>query len=668
MKTLFRFLGLLGFIFIFFLLGYRESNVLISSSDSVVYDVFTDVSTVDTGVAEYYKEVFPEKDHKQALITLLRVLASDHYNYQISKKHITEKVLMEYLDRIDSAKNLFYISDIERFKQYVFSHNYTIEESLNFVYQVYNLAMYRSIEKYLYFLSEAGNDFAGIEFDKDEVLKIKRDWPENKFVQRDVWRKVLKNDYLRLYISGKNSDEIKTIIIESYKGNLKSISKTKTDEVFSVFANSIAVIYDAHSMYLSSGASQEFKTEMSLKLEGIGAVLEKDNGFIKIKELISGGPAEKSGLKRGDIIIGVSQGVDEKFINISDYTLSEAIELIRGKRGTIIRLQIKEKQGPVVVKRDAIKLEDRAAKGEIEKFGDNKVGIIKIPSFYRDFEACYKKDPDCRSLVKDVEKILKNFKKEKVSGLVLDLRNNGGGSLVEAGALTGLFIEEGALVQIRLRGGKLVRLNISPSEHRYNGPVLVLVNAYSASASEIFAAAIQDYGRGVVVGSSTYGKGTVQDFVEWDYGGLLLTIAKFYRVSGESTQCRGVIPDIDFPDIFTGKKIIEKDLPNHLLYDTVNSLIFKKYSKPDDLGILIYELMSAHKKRISNNLEFKAINESIEFWREKEGVDISLYEPVKRRIIEEREAVEKKLEKALKNDPFLKESINILIDMINYKN
>ena len=401
--------------------------------------------------------------------------------------------------------------------------------------------------------------------------------------------------------------------MKRYKGQQIRISQTRSEDIFQNYINALAQVYDPHTQYLSPENAENFDINMSLSLEGIGAVLQSDNEYTKIMRLVPAGPAQRSQqLAAADRIVGVAQADGEMF-DVIGWRLDEVVKLIRGPKGSNVRLEVIPASNPpgdmtskvVNLTREAIKLEDQAAKSRVIELNnqghDYRIGVIDLPGFYLDFKAYRQGDPDYRSTTRDVRRLLEELKAENVDGVVLDLRDNGGGSLQEATELTGLFIDQGPTVLVRNTEGDVQVLDDPESGVTYNGPMAVLVNRLSASASEIFAGAMQDYGRALIIGEPTFGKGTVQSIQPLNHGELKLTLAKFYRVSGQSTQHRGVVPDISYPSLLDSKEIGESALPHAMPWDTIPPA---RYSSSQQLKPFVQQLLIDHEARAANDPDF----------------------------------------------------------------
>jgi len=441
----------------------------------------------------------------------------------------------------------------------------------------------------------------------------------------EIWRRRIKNSVLSLKLTGDDNDEIKDNLAKRYRNQLSQILKTNDKDIFQAYLSTVAKAVDPHTAYFSPIDSENFNMGLSLSLQGIGAQLTTEDEYTKVAELIKGGPAERGNeLKAGDRIVSIGQGVDGELQDVVGMRLDDVVAQIRGEKGTVVRLNVipadavSETSAHVVsITRDTVKLEDQSAKKEVIEVsynGDNyKIGVINLPTFYFDFEAASRGEEDYKSSTRDVKALLEELKAENVDAVVVDLRNNGGGSLSEANQLVGLFIETGATVQIRysgLRNGFTRSFGDNDPEVAYDGPLAVLVNRTSASASEIFAGAIQDYQRGIVLGGQTFGKGTVQEIIPMDYGQVKLTRSKFYRISGESTQHRGVIPDIAFPDFYDAYEDIgESSLDGALPWDTVRPVEYRPYHA---IQALLPELQQRHEERAETSPDFIYLRDQIE--------------------------------------------------------
>ncbi len=529
------------------------------------------------------------------------ILDNNHYRKIRLNDSLSAVILNKYIKELDNSKTYFLASDIKSFDRYKLVIDDLIRnENVNPAYDIYNVFLKRYKERMDYVM----NYLIKQEFDYtvDEYYETDRDkepWASSAEELNDVWRKIIKSQALSLKLAGKKQSEITETLKTRYERFTKFFTQFNAEDVFSIYMNSITESYDPHTNYFSPKQSDLFKQQMTLSLEGIGAQLQSENDYTKVVKILPGGDAQKTGkVNVNDLIIGVAQGKDGEMVDVVGWRLDDVVKLIKGPKGTTVRLLILPAKtgvnGPSVevsLVRDKIKLEDQAAKKEIINYQANgkalKLGVISLPSFYMDYEAYQKGDPDFRSTTRDVKKLVGELKAEGVDGIVMDLRNNGGGSLPEAVDLTGLFIKEGPVVQVRNSVGKVEVLPDDDKEVFYSGPLVVLTNRFSASASEIFAGAIQDYQRGVVVGESTYGKGTVQTVLDLNrflnekekVGELKITFQKFYRVTGSSTQHKGVNPDINLPSAYDAEHYGESASPSALPWDVINPTSFQKTSQ-----------------------------------------------------------------------------------------
>ncbi|MDG1462783.1 MAG: carboxy terminal-processing peptidase, partial [Gammaproteobacteria bacterium] len=448
---------------------------------------------------------------------------------------------------------------------------------------------------------------------------------------KDLWRRRAKNDAVSLMLADKNWEETTEVLTKRYERLLERINEIDSDEVIENFLNTFTHTLDPHSSYMSPRNSEEYRIAMSLSYQGIGASLQIEDDYVLIVNIIPGGPAAIDGkLKANDRITAVGQGDEGEMVDVIGWDLEDVVQLIRGESGTTVRLQILgadmmpgDKETLLPLTRDKIKLEERAAQSEvieIEREGKIfEVGVISVPSFYMDFEARARGDEDYVSTTRDVQRLIDELKEQGITGLVMDLRGNGGGHLSEATALSGLFIEQGPIVQLRDTSGRIEVLEDPEPALSYGGPLVVLVDRFSASASEIFAAAIQDYGRGLVVGQQTFGKGTVQNLYDLDQytrsaadpglGQLTLTIGKYYRVNGGSTQHRGVIPDIKLPSAIDSDRIGESSRPGALPWDQIRSARYAEYGSIESS---LPNLQEAQQARVSGNADYDFLLESID--------------------------------------------------------
>ena len=588
-------------------------------------------------------ELHPEPQHKVSTTRMAGLFTRTHFKAFDLDNAFSSKIAQRYFKSLDYAKMIFVQADIDEFAQYnELFDNMLKSGDLNPVYNIYQRQLLRRFERYEYAISLLDTP---MDFTVDEEYQYDRedaDWAKSTKELNELWRKRIKYDALNLKLTGKDWPEIKTVLTKRYKNALKRITQSQSEDAYQVFMNSFARSIDPHTSYLSPRNAERFQVEMSLSLEGIGAMLQIVDDYTTIMSLVPGGPADKSEqLGPEDKIIGVGQD-DKKIVDVIGWRLDDVVDLIKGPKGSTVKLEIiSSKAGsaskPTVVSivREKIKLEDRQAKSEVFESDDplyqgRKLGVITIPSFYV-------------NLTKDVKKLVTELSEQKVEGIVVDLRNNGGGSLPEAMALSGLFIDQGPVVQVK-SGNKRVDVKYDPDKSIfYSGPVSVLVNRYSASASEIFAAALQDYGRAIVLGEQTFGKGTVQqhrslskiyDFYDKPIGFIQYTIQKFYRINGGSTQNRGVVPDIAFPTPIIADEFGEIVADNTLPWDSVDKA---PYQPTGEVSPSSFKALNVkHLARIKKAQEFKFIAKDIEKYKaEKDNKTISLMESKR---VSEREA------------------------------
>ena len=607
-------------------------------------------------VQALYEPIPSLEIHGETAVSLLEELQTKHYSSVEVDDNFSSAIFDSLIDTLDGSHIYFLRSDIDELSQY----RYTLDDSLKSGsvepgFDVYNTYYKRVLERLIYAINRIENDIPDMNFDIDEYIQLNREdapYADSIAELDEIWRLRIKNSVLSLRLTGDEDEEIKDKLSKRYRNQLSQVLKTNERDIFQTFLSTVAKTVDPHTAYFSPRDSENFNMGLSLSLQGIGAQLTTEDEYTKIVELIKGGPAERGEeLKQGDRIIGIGQGVDGEIQDVVGMRLDDVVAQIRGEKGTVVRLSViptdavsESSAQTISITRDTVKLEDQSAKKEIIELSynerDYKIGVIDLPTFYFDFEAASRGEEDFKSSTRDVRVLLEELKDEGVDGVVVDLRNNGGGSLGEANQLVGLFIETGATVQIRysgIRNGFTRPFGDNDPEVSYTGPLAVLVNRTSASASEIFAGAIQDYQRGLVVGSQTFGKGTVQEIIPMDYGQVKLTRSKFYRISGESTQHRGVIPDITFPDFYDAYDDIgESSLDGALPWDTVRPVEYRAYHP---IQAAVPELRSLHEERAKTSPDFNYLLGQIERTRElREREEISLNEEV---VKQEREDARK---------------------------
>jgi carboxyl-terminal processing protease len=577
--------------------------------------------------------LFPEPRHEKIGELITQFVQQQHYNHVAVDDELSSRVLDLFIESLDGNRMYLLKGDIEYFETYRYELDDLVKSKpLDPVFEMYQVYQTRVRERLNFALEQLD---AEPDFTLDEAYQFDRSeesWAVSSAELDDIWRQRVKNDALNLALEEEPWEKIQEVLGKRYQGYLKRLNQLNNDDVFERFMNTFAHTLDPHSSYLSPRNSEEYRIQMSLSYFGIGASLQTEDDFVKIASIIPGGPAAMDGsLKAEDRITGVAQGVDSEVVDVIGWRLDDVVQLIRGPADSVVRLEIIPANAIpgspkkfIDLTRGQVKLEEQAAKSEIVKIQREgrewSIGIIDVPSFYRDYRALSNGDKDYKSTTKDVRRLIAELEKEGLDGLVVDLRGNGGGHLTEATALSGLFIDNGPVVQLRNANGRISRLDDPDPVPRvaYSGPLAVLVDRYSASASEIFSAAIQDYARGVIVGQQTFGKGTVQNLYSLDqyirsendegFGQLTLTIGKYYRVTGESTQHRGVDPDIALPSHINAELIGESARDTALPWDTVQTTRFRA-GKP--LEGMIESLTVSHSERAKDDPNFQFQLETI---------------------------------------------------------
>jgi carboxyl-terminal processing protease len=661
----------------------------------------------------------PEQTHALTTLEVIKKLQNQHYEKIIINDALSQQLLESYLNSIDIGRQTFLQKDIDLF---VKNYKTNLDDQLKkgdvsagfYIFNIYREKTSSQLEKIIANMPELINTF---DFTIDESLKVDNSespWPKTEAESYDIWKKRLKASALSLKLTKKDSKKIIQLLSKRYQNQLDRLQQMNNEDIFQLYINSFTQLYDPHTNYLSPASSENFDISMSLKLEGIGAMLGAEDEYTKVIRLIPAGPADKQGsLKPSDKIIGIAQGKDGDVVDVLGWRLDDVVNLIRGPKGTIVRLEvipanaISEDETKIIsITRDEVKLEEQAVQKAMLDIKDargitHKIGVLDIPAFYIDFEAVRNNDRNYKSTTRDTAKLLSDLIQDGAEGIIIDLRENGGGSLREANDLTGLFIDKGPSVQIRHSNQYIDIIEKNYYSPYYDGPVVILVNRMSASASEIFAGAMQDYKRAIIVGSRTFGKGTVQSLTAMNHGKLKITESKFYRISGDSTQNRGVSPDIDLPNIYNEEIIGESALEYAMKWDAIKPATHKKYY---NFSPIIENLQQLSQQRAANDPDFIYLDKQIAYEKSLLIDEISLNE--KKRLAERTKDREYRLElinnkrkakgeetlksldpekdenedgiedidpeqqfgKIDKSDPYLIESSNILLDSIKLLN
>ena len=572
-----------------------------------------------------YKEITPSEEYTTITRSVLSQMVRNHYSEVRVNDDFSSTLLDRVIDGLDPSRIYFTQADINEFEQYRTELDDMLRAGdVEAGFLMYNSYQKRVIERLVFSLKRLEEDGSPFDFTLDEYLIVDRSeepWPASHDELEDLWRKRVKSNVLSALLSDETYEEAKEDLSERYRSQLSQILKNDQREAFQYYMDAMTLSIDPHTQYYLPQAAENFTMNMSLQLQGIGAVLTTEDEYTEVVSIVAGGPADMAGeLQPNDRITAIAQG-DGEFVDVVGWRVDDVVQLIRGEKGTVVRLSVIPNNADndferniISITRDTVQLEDESAKSEIveiERNGETyKIGVIDLPTFYIDFQALQNRDPNYRSTTRDVRVLLEELKAENVDAVVVDLRNNGGGALNEANSLVGLFIDRGPTVQVMDADNNNNVYGDSDPGLVYDGPLAVLVNRLSASASEIFAGAIQDYQRGLVLGSQTFGKGTVQELIPLGEGQLKITRSKFYRISGESTQHRGVLPDIDFPDLYdVSDDIGEAALDSALPWDTIETTSF--YRPYANLQPILPALVSRHQERLQNDPDFNYIEAQI---------------------------------------------------------
>ena len=546
-----------------------------------------------------------KNEYRQVVSEIIEILERNHFKKNIDIND--QKVMDNFLMNLDKEKILLTSVEIDSYST-KFKNIFNLDE----IFKIYENYSNRSLELINYQIDVINSINDSNDLNTTEFIQKSRE-DGKRFNSLDAIKNyhalLIKNEFISILLSNENFENSRSKLLKRLKNRVKSLKRISSDDIFSLYTNSITSLYDPHTNYLSPKSQEDFEINMSLSLEGIGAILSTEDGITKIVRLIPGGPAEKSGLlKVNDKIVGVASLPENDIEDVRDWRIDEVVRLIRGPKNSKVKLEVISNSSPddvlgrvIEITRGLVKLEDQAAKKKkVQIYKPNKsynIGVIDLPAFYMDFDAFSKNQFNYKSSSKDVRNLLRELKEEQVDGVILDLRGNSGGSLYEAYSLAKLFIGKGSIVQVMESNGSIQPLGHTRGIQNYEGPVMILVDKLSASASEILAGAFQDYKRGLIVGSNTFGKGTVQRLENLSYGQLKFTEQKFYRVSGKSTQNLGVTPDINLPYVFDSEEVGEMALENSLPYDDISSLEYEPFNSTSNIEMI----QSFSKKRVSDS-------------------------------------------------------------------
>ena len=622
----------------------------------------------------------PLPQQTQAALWASRVLSRYHYKAVPLDDAMSEKIFERYFKSLDAEKLFFVQADLDQYSGARTQLDDAIQnENLTLPFAIYNSYQQRFTERMNYARELLKTKF---DFSVDESYQYDREkaeWPKNDAEMRELWRKRVKNDWLRLKLAGKDDKSIRETLDKRYENYITRAKKLNNEDVFSIFMNAYAMSIEPHTNYLGPRESESFDIAMRLSLEGIGCVLQTRDEYTVVREVVAGSPAAMSGkIKVGDRFLAVGQGDSGPLVDVMGWRIDDVVEKIRGAKDSTVRLDILPADaGPdgkhvlVSLVRKKISMEEQSAKKSILEVKDGafkrRIGVISLPTFYQDFEARRKGDKDFKSATRDVARLLGELKKDKVDNVLIDLRNNGGGSLNEAVELTGLFIDKGPVVQQRNAEGKIdIESDTNPGL-AWDGPVGVLINRGSASASEIFAAAIQDYGRGLIIGEPSFGKGTVQTLISLDrfatsdkakLGELKMTIAQFFRINGGTTQLRGVTPDVKLPTMADADTFGESSYDNALPWTSIKPAV---YIPAGDLKEIVPLLDKKHDARVAKDKDYQYLLEDIALVKKQRKDNlISLNEAARRKERDSQEA-RAKLREARLSSTVLNEDDPVLL-------
>jgi len=592
------------------------------------------------------RDLEPLAIHPRTSLTIVDQIRHNHFIKKPLDDSASSEIFDKYVNTLDPGHAYLLQPDLDSLNKY----RYRLDEALKHgdlkpAFAIYNTFHARLLKRLDALIVGLEDGVDKIDFDADEKLQIDREtapWSESEAANDALWERRIKASILSMKLNERDLGDIQDLLLKRYRNRLKQARQTRSEDAFQLYINAFASTYDPHTQYLSPRSSENFNMSMSLSLQGIGAVLRTEDDYTSVVRLVTAGPADKAGeLRPSDRIVSVGQGERGKLIDVVGWRLDDVVELIRGPKGTIVRLELVDNSGDeessrvIRIKRDTVKLEEQAAQKKVftleSELGDVRIGVLEIPTFYVDFNAVRRGEKNFRSTTRDVSRLIEELKAEGLDGLVVDLRSNGGGSLQEAQSLTGLFIRKGPTVQVRKARRPNARVYRDEDERTaWDGPLAVLVNRLSASASEIFAGAIQDYQRGLVIGTQTFGKGTVQTLVPLNRGQLKITEAKFYRVSGDSTQHQGIVPDISYPDVFGIDNIGESTLEDALAWDTIKPAA---YRETNNVQPYLERLRVNHERRVAQDPDFAYLR-SLSNWRREKRAETHISLNQTTRVIE----------------------------------
>lgn len=615
------------------------------------------------GLSAELSPIDPASVHGRTALHLTEQLERSHLRANKLDDETSSIMFDRYLETLDPSRAFFLEADVEEFEQYRYLlDDFILDEDTSPAYLIFNQLLSRQQARFEWLVNQIENHWDDVDFTRDEDLLLDRSespWASTQDALDDVWRKRLKGIIIDGKLAGESDTEIQDRLLRRYRNSLKGLERYNAQDVFTLFVNAYASSLDPHTAYLSPPVFENFNIVMSQSLEGIGAVLAEEEDFVRIQRVLPGSPASKSGkLVPNTSILAVGQGRDGALIDVVGWRIDDVVKLIRGPRDSIVRLQVRQPPSEgqtepleVSIVRNRIQLEEQAADSQIIEFdhtgSTRRMGVIRISSFYADYE-------HNRTSSGDVQRLVSELKANGVEGIVIDLRNNGGGLLQEANRLAGLFIDEGPIVQVRQHRRRPLVHHDRDRGVIWEGPLAVLVNRFSASASEIFAAAIQDYGRGVIIGERTFGKGTIQELIPLEHGQIKLTQGKFYRISGVSTQHAGVTPDIEFPQSVDPEEFGESARETALPSDSIERA---RYSRSRQVEALSSILRDNHQMRIEDNPDFLYVQDMSALARELRGnTHLSLNLETRRREKETIDSRRLEIENRLrlsKNEPVL---------------